>query len=43
MDWSAYSRLTFDYPADGVLLIKINRPERLNAMDPLLHTELSKV
>ena len=43
MDWSAYSRLTFDYPSDGVLLIKINRPERLNAMDPQLHTELSKV
>src|ERR1700759_2943320 len=43
MDWSAYSRLTFDYPADGVLLIKINRPARLNAMDPQLHTELSKV
>jgi enoyl-CoA hydratase len=43
MDWSAYSRLTFDYPADGVLLIKINRPDRLNAMDPLLHTELSRV
>src|ERR1700746_1130075 len=43
MDWSAYSRLTFDYPADGVLLIKINRPDRLNAMDETLHTELSKV
>jgi enoyl-CoA hydratase len=43
MDWSAYSRLTFDYPSDGVLLIKINRPDRLNAMDPTLHTELSKV
>src|ERR1700740_3614664 len=43
MDWSSYSRLTFDYPADGVLLIKINRPDRLNAMDPTLHTELSKV
>jgi enoyl-CoA hydratase len=43
MDWSAYSRLTFDYPADGVLLIKLNRPERRNAMDELLHTELSRV
>ena len=43
MDWSAYSRLTFDYPADGVLLIKINRPDRLNAMDEVLHTELSRV
>ena len=43
MDWSEYSRLTFDYPADGVLLIKINRPDRLNAMDEVLHTELSRV
>jgi enoyl-CoA hydratase len=43
MDWSAYSRLTFNYPADGVLLIKINRPDRLNAMDEVLHTELSRV
>jgi enoyl-CoA hydratase len=43
MDWSAYTRLTFDYPADGVLLIKINRPDRLNAMDEVLHTELSRV
>jgi enoyl-CoA hydratase len=43
MDWSTYSRLTFDYPSEGVLLIKINRPARLNAMDAQLHTELSKV
>src|SRR6201987_3583354 len=43
MDWSSYSRLTFEYPADGVLLIKINRPDRLNAMDEVLHTELSRV
>src|SRR5580692_1054251 len=43
MDWSAYSRLTFGYPSDGVLLIKINRPDRLNAMDARLHTELSRV
>src|SRR5260370_35830672 len=43
MDWSVYSRLTFEYPSDGVLLIKINRPGRLNAMDEVLHTELSRV
>src|ERR1700756_4144402 len=42
MDWSSYSRLTFEYPADGVLLIKVNRPDRLNAMDEVLHTELSR-
>ena len=43
MDWSKYSRLAFKYPSDGVLLITINRPERHNAMDPTLHTELSTV
>src|SRR5260370_20347106 len=43
MDWSAYSRLTVDSPADGVVLIKINRADRLNAMDEVLHTELSRV
>lgn len=43
MDWSNYTRLTFEYPEDGVLLIKINRPERKNAMDAALHTELSRV
>ncbi|MFE4956052.1 enoyl-CoA hydratase/isomerase family protein [Streptomyces sp. NPDC056653] len=43
MDWSSYRHLSFDYPADGVLLIKINRPDRLNAMNPALHTEISTV
>jgi enoyl-CoA hydratase len=43
MDWSSYQHLTFDYPADGVLLIKINRPERMNAMNSRLHTEISTV
>src|SRR5260370_8358256 len=43
MDWSAYSRLTVDSPADGVVLIKINRADRSNAMEEVLHTELSRV
>ena len=43
MDWSAYSRLTFDYPADGVLLIKINRPDRLNAMTFQMFDELARL
>jgi enoyl-CoA hydratase len=43
MDWSGYERLIFDYPADGVLRIHINRPERNNAMDERLHSEFSQV
>jgi len=43
MDWSTYTHLSFEYPADGVLLMRINRPDRNNAMDEILHTELSEV
>jgi enoyl-CoA hydratase len=43
MNWSTYRRLAFDYPVDGVLLMRINRPERKNAMDEILHGELSRV
>jgi enoyl-CoA hydratase len=43
MDWSKYTGLTFEYPSDGVLLIRINRPHRNNAMDATLHTEVSRV
>ena len=43
MDWSHYTRLAFEYPSDGVLLVKINRPERKNAMDEALHGELGKL
>jgi len=28
MDYSEYKHLLFERPSDGVLLIKINRPER---------------
>jgi enoyl-CoA hydratase len=43
MDWSHYENLSFEYPEDGVLLIKINRPDRLNAMSETMHTQLSNV
>lgn len=43
MDWSAYEHLRFSYPREGVLLITIDRPGRLNATDAVLHRELSKV
>jgi enoyl-CoA hydratase len=43
MPYSGYEHLRFDRHADGVLLITIDRPERLNATDERLHTELSTV
>jgi len=43
MDWSSYEHLAFSYPSDGVLLIKFNRPDRFNAMNPAMHTEVSRV
>jgi enoyl-CoA hydratase len=43
MPYSGYEHLRFDRRADGVLLITIDRPERLNATDERLHTELSTV
>lgn len=43
MDWSKYTHLQFTYPRDGVLLVTINRPDRMNATDEVLHLELSKV
>ncbi|GAF47594.1 enoyl-CoA hydratase/isomerase family protein [Rhodococcus wratislaviensis] len=43
MDWSKYEHLAFEYPSDGVLVIRINRPERKNAMNKQLHTEFTQV
>jgi enoyl-CoA hydratase len=43
MDWSTYEHLAFSYPSDGVLLVKFNRPDRLNAMNPRMHNEVSRV
>jgi enoyl-CoA hydratase len=43
MDYSGYAHLRFARPEDGVLLITIDRPERLNATDERLHAELSAV
>jgi enoyl-CoA hydratase len=42
-DYSQYKHLLFDRKEHGVLLITINRPERLNATDNRLHWELSHV
>jgi enoyl-CoA hydratase len=41
--YSRYTRLSFDYPAERVLRITLNRPERLNALDATGHAEISDV
>ena len=43
MDFSAYQHLVFERRDNGVLLITINRPDRLNATDEVLHNELCRV
>ena len=41
--YEAFERVTFDRPADGVLLVTMNRPDQLNAADNRLHYELSEI
>jgi len=41
--YAAYKRLKFDWPAERILRITFDRPERLNAVDILGHTELVNV
>jgi enoyl-CoA hydratase len=41
--YSRYENLKFDRPAEHVLRITINRPERLNALTTATHTELVEV
>ncbi len=43
MKYSDFQFLKFDRPADGVLLITINRPQQYNATNAVLHNELSLV
>jgi enoyl-CoA hydratase len=43
VDYSRYRGLLFERPDAGVLLITINRPEKLNAADEQLHGELGQV
>jgi len=38
-----YERLRFDYPADRILRITFNRPERYNALDAIGHREITYV
>ena len=37
-----YEHLLFERPSPGVLLITMNRPERLNAANERMHRELSR-
>lgn len=41
--YARYKTLLFDEPAEHVLRIRINRPDRLNALTPEAHTELTEI
>jgi enoyl-CoA hydratase len=43
MPYDDYQKLRFERRGHGVLLITINRPERLNATDEQLHSELASI
>ncbi|NKZ07637.1 enoyl-CoA hydratase/isomerase family protein [Actinomadura latina] len=43
MKYTEYEHLRFERPADGVLLITMDRPEKYNAADERMHTELARV
>lgn len=43
MSFEDYEQLTFERRDNGVLLITINRPEKYNAADEQMHTELATV
>ncbi len=41
--YGGFQRIAFDRPADGVLRLSLNRPERRNALDAVGHRELTEV
>jgi enoyl-CoA hydratase len=43
MDYADYERLAFERREHGVLLIRLNRPEKYNAADEAMHSELARV
>jgi enoyl-CoA hydratase len=43
MDYSGYKQLEFSRRDNGVLLVTLNRPEKYNATDEAMHTELATV
>jgi len=43
LDYGDYEQLRFERHDDGVLLITLDRPEKYNAADEQMHTELARV
>ncbi|QGK70435.1 enoyl-CoA hydratase/isomerase family protein [Allosaccharopolyspora coralli] len=43
MDFADYKQLTFERRDNGVLLITLDQPEKYNATDEQMHTELARV
>ncbi|GAA4146705.1 enoyl-CoA hydratase/isomerase family protein [Actinomadura keratinilytica] len=43
MPWSDYERLRFERHEHGVLLITLDRPDKYNAADERMHTEMARV
>ncbi|MHB1784758.1 MAG: enoyl-CoA hydratase/isomerase family protein [Acidimicrobiales bacterium] len=43
MDYSDYEQLSFSRPQDGILLVTLDRPEKYNAADEIMHSELARV
>ncbi|GAA4066720.1 MULTISPECIES: enoyl-CoA hydratase/isomerase family protein [Actinomadura] len=43
MAWSDYERLRFERHEHGVLLITLDRPDKYNAADERMHTEMARV
>ena len=41
--YAAYTHLRVERPSDGVLLLTLDDPERLNATGPDMHLQLSRV